>query len=165
MKFLLKRRKILLVLVVVEVVVVVRIVDIGFCIAIAVAVTIVAKEDHDDVNDDPVDGGNQHPQRVHFDLRKEKDHPDPSHVDQDPSELIKIETKEPRISALCQPKDILWLVGSPATQMAIREIMKVRRSVKRCKALVAIARLLERTPPTTSMIMKMRQIKDEQISL
>ena len=28
-----------------------------FCIAMAVAVTIVAKEDHDDVNDDPVDEG------------------------------------------------------------------------------------------------------------
>ena len=49
--------------------------------------------------------------------------------------------------------------------MANSEIMKLAKSVRRCAASVAMARLLDRTPPTTSAIMKMRQSTEAKISL
>ena len=47
-------------------------------------------------------------------------------------------------------------LGLPATQMANSEIMKEAKSVRRWAASVAMARLLERTPPTTSPTMNSR---------
>ena len=39
------------------------------------------------------------------------------------------------------------------------------KSVRRCAASVAMARLLERTPPTISAVMKMRQSTEAKMSL
>ena len=68
-------------------------------------------------------------------------------------------------SARCQPKDIFLLLGLAAIQIATSEIMKEAKSVRRWAASVAMARLLERTPPTTSAVMKSRQRTEATISL
>ena len=57
------------------------------------------------------------------------------------------------------------VLGRPASQRAKSETMKEARSVRRCAASVATARLLERTPPTTSAVMKSRQRTEATISL
>ena len=62
-------------------------------------------------------------------------------------------------------KNIFSHLGLPATQMANSEIMKEAKSVRRWAASVAMARLLERTPPTTSAVMKSRQRTEATISL
>ena len=49
--------------------------------------------------------------------------------------------------------------------MANSEIMKEAKSVRRWAASVAMARLLERTPPTTSAVMKSRQSTEASTSL
>ena len=47
-------------------------------------------------------------------------------------------------------------MGLAAIQMATSEIMKEAKSVRRWAASVAMARLLDRTPPTTSPTMNSR---------
>lgn len=47
--------------------------------------------------------------------------------------------------------------GRPASQMANSDIMKLAKSVSRCAASVAMAKLLDQTPPTISSTMNVRQ--------
>jgi hypothetical protein len=51
-------------------------------------------------------------------------------------------------SALCQPKDMRLVAGLDATHSEKSEIMNEAKSVSKCAASVAIARLFAITPPT-----------------
>ena len=73
------------------------------------------------------------------------------------SQIMRTDTVAPSTSARCQPKDIFWLLGLAAIQMAKREMRKDAKSVRRWAASVAMARELLSTPPTISAIMKNRQ--------
>lgn len=50
-------------------------------------------------------------------------------------------------SARYQPKGIFLVAGLPATQIENSEIMKDAKSVNKCAASVAIAKLFDNTPP------------------
>ena len=81
------------------------------------------------------------------------------------NQIMSTETVAPKTSALCQPKDIFLDFGLAAIQMENKEMAKEAMSVRRCAASVAMARLLERTPPTISAVMKMRQSTEAKMSL
>lgn len=52
-----------------------------------------------------------------------------------------------RTSARYQPNGIFLVAGLPATQMEKSEIMNDAKSVNKCAASVAIAKLFDNTPP------------------
>lgn len=70
---------------------------------------------------------------------------------------MRTENRAPITSARYQPKLIFLEAGRDDSQMAKRLIMKLAKSVNKCAASVAIARLLAMTPPTTSPIMNNKQ--------
>ena len=72
------------------------------------------------------------------------------------SQIIRTDKVAPSTSALCQPKDIRWLLGRADTQIASIEMRKAAKSVRRWAASVAMAKELLSTPPTISAIMKSR---------
>lgn len=61
------------------------------------------------------------------------------------------------LPALYHPKLMCLVAGLWASQSEKRLIMKLAKSVSRCAASVAIARLFAKRPPTISMIMNTRQ--------
>ena len=61
--------------------------------------------------------------------------------------------------------EIYLVAGLDATQSEKSEIMNEAKSVRRCAASVAMAKLLARTPPTISTTMKRRQRMLAMISL
>lgn len=63
------------------------------------------------------------------------------------TQIIRTEVKAPITSARYQPKLILRVGGRLATHSEKREIIKLAKSVRRCAASVAIAKLDERYPP------------------
>ena len=52
------------------------------------------------------------------------------------TQIMRTDTMAPSTSALCQPKDIFWLLGLAAIQMAMREIMKEAKSANTCIRIV-----------------------------
>ena len=59
---------------------------------------------------------------------------------------------------------MLCVAGLLASHIANKEIMNDAKSVSRCAASVAIAKLLAKTPPTISTIMKNKQRSEAIIS-
>ena len=72
------------------------------------------------------------------------------------TQMSKTDTVAPMTSARCQPKFIDVDEGLEATYSENRDIIKEAKSVNKCAASVAIAKLLARIPPTISKIMKNR---------
>ena len=72
------------------------------------------------------------------------------------TQMSKTDTVAPMTSARCQPKFIDVDEGLEATYSENRDIMKEAKSVNKCAASVAMAKLLAKIPPTISRIMKNR---------
>jgi len=61
--------------------------------------------------------------------------------------ILKSERRKIFTSARYQPKGIFLVAGLLATQMEKRDIIKDAKSVNKCAASVAIAKLFDNTPP------------------
>ena len=63
------------------------------------------------------------------------------------TQIISTDVRAPITSALYHPKLMVRVGGRDATHKENKEIMKLAKSVRRCAASVAIARLEDNTPP------------------
>jgi len=67
------------------------------------------------------------------------------------TQMRRTDVRAPNTSALYHPNGIDWVAGLEATHKAHSEIMKLAKSVRRCEASVAIAKLLDKYPPTNKI--------------
>jgi len=63
------------------------------------------------------------------------------------TQMRRTDVRAPNTSALYHPNGIDCVAGLEATHMAQSDIMKLAKSVRRCEASVAIAKLLDKYPP------------------
>jgi len=70
------------------------------------------------------------------------------------TQIIRTEVKAPSTSARYQPKGMLRVAGLEPTHKANNDIIKLPKSVNRCAASVAIAKLLDSTPPANRTMAK-----------
>jgi hypothetical protein len=64
------------------------------------------------------------------------------------TQIRRTDVRAPNTSALYHPNGIDCVAGLEATHIAQSDIMKLAKSVRRCDASVAIAKLLDKYPPT-----------------
>lgn len=63
------------------------------------------------------------------------------------TQMSRTDVSAPKTSALYHPNGMDRVAGLEATQMENNDIMKLAKSVRRCDASVAIAKLLDKYPP------------------
>lgn len=63
------------------------------------------------------------------------------------TQMRRTDVKAPSTSARYHPNGMDWVAGLEATHNAHSDIMKLAKSVRRCDASVAIAKLLDKYPP------------------
>lgn len=68
------------------------------------------------------------------------------------TQIMSTDVKAPNTSALYQPKGMFRVAGLEPTHNANNDIIKLPKSVNRCAASVAIAKLLDSTPPANRII-------------
>lgn len=66
--------------------------------------------------------------------------------------MRRTDVRAPNTSALYHPNGMDWVAGLEATHKAHRDIIKLAKSVSKCEASVAIAKLLDKYPPVTKTI-------------
>lgn len=62
-------------------------------------------------------------------------------------QIMSTDANAPSTSALYQPNGILLVAGLEPTHIANTDIIKLAKSVSKCAASVAIAKLLDKIPP------------------